>query len=222
MIGILNDIAKNCGTDKSSECHDYCDKYEKYLPFKRYDEINILEIGVLNGESLRMWGDYFYRSNVIGIDILPICKNHETDHIKIEIGSQTDKDFLGSVIKKYVSFDIIIDDGSHMNSDVIFSFKHLFNSLNSGGVYVIEDSSTSYWEEFGGGLSRKDSTMEYFKEIIDEVNFFGEHVDDKEKKYRSRKDDVLIDQFKRKGYKYIGVEIESINFLNSLIIITKR
>ena len=38
-----------------------------------------------------------------------------------------------------------------------------------------------------------------------------------EKKY-----DKLIEQFNQKGYDYIGTQIESINFLNGIILITKR
>ena len=36
------------------------------------------------------------------------------------------------------------------------------------------------------------------------------------------KQQAAIEQFKRKGYDYIGTQIESINFLNGIIIITKR
>ena len=44
-MSLLNEIAKKYGTDKSSEIHDYCVKYEKYLPFNRSDELKIMEIG---------------------------------------------------------------------------------------------------------------------------------------------------------------------------------
>ena len=39
----LDEIAKFYKTDKSSDFHDYCKKYEKYLPFKRSDYLNILD-----------------------------------------------------------------------------------------------------------------------------------------------------------------------------------
>ena len=43
--------------------------YEKYfLPF-RESKINILEIGVDNGDSLRIWREYFPNANICGIDI---------------------------------------------------------------------------------------------------------------------------------------------------------
>jgi len=219
-LNILDAISINYGTDKSSKIHNYSNKYQKYIPFKRSDIFTFLEIGVLNGQSLKTWNDYFYNSNLIGIDINEKCKEYENENIKIEIGSQNDINFINFIGNKYKNFNIILDDGSHMQNDVIFSFEHLFSYLKSGGIYIIEDSCTSYWPEYGGERYKKGTIIEYFKSIIDEVNFFGEQNENGE--YSDRREDNLINQFKIKKYNYIGIEIESINFFNSIIIITKR
>lgn len=227
-MNTLDQIANFRGTDKGSNIHDYCRKYEKYLPFKREDKLKIFEIGVARGESLRMWKDYYYNSNILSIDILSDCKQYEEDRISIEIGSQTDESFLDTISYKHAPFDMIIDDGSHVNSDVIFSFKKLFQHVKSGGIYIVEDAGTSYWPDYGGGRYKPGSTIEYFKGIVDEVSFFGEFsertVPGKEERISTlyRRDKELIEQFQRKGYNYIGTQIESLNFLNSIIIITKR
>lgn len=224
----LDEIANLFGTDKGSNTHDYCRKYEKYLPFKREDELKIFEIGVARGESLRMWKSYFNNSHILGIDILPECIQYEEERISIEIGSQVDAEFLNRISHKYGPFDMIVDDGSHMNSDVIYSFQHLFEHIKSGGIYIVEDASTSYWTEYGGGRYKPGSTIEYFKALIEEVNFFGElseriHPITNEIVYTQyRRDSYLIDQFRRLGRNGIGTSIESLNFLNSIIIITKR
>lgn len=218
-MSTLDRVAKSHGTDKCSEIHDYCVKYEKYLPFKRYEELNILEIGVLDGKSLRTWKEYYYRSNILGIDINPNCKEFEETRINVEIGSQTDGIFLSSLSQKYGSFDLIIDDGSHINSDVIFSFQKLWDNVKSGGVYVIEDSCTSYWDTYGGGFKRPTSIIEYFKDIIDDVNFRG--IESSHKIKNARRDDYLISPYKNMFPNAI-TDIESINFLNSIIIIRKR
>jgi len=218
----LDKIAKKYGTDKSSKFHNYCVKYEKYLPFHREDRINILEIGVLDGKSLKTWKEYYVNSNILGIDINPDCKQYEEDRISVEIGSQFDDDFLKKISEEYGPFDLILDDGSHMNDHVIFSFEHLIGSVKSPGVYVIEDSCTSYWTLYGGERYKKGTTIEYFKGVADEVNFFGELGEYDGINAGARRDDLLIKQFKRKGYDYIGTQIESLNFLNSIIIITKR
>ena len=224
-MNTLDNLAKSLGTDKSSEIHNYCVKYEKYLPFNRYDKLNIMEIGVLDGKSLLTWKEYFYQSNILGIDINPDCKQYEdkSNKISVEIGSQVDHTFLNDVMREYGSFDMILDDGSHMNEHVIFSFKHLFQSLKSGGVYVVEDCSTSYYPDYGGGRYKQGTMIEYFKSIVDEVNFFGEWLDlEVFHTSLARREDYLLEQFKTKGYDYIGTQIESINFLNGIIIITKR
>ena len=70
-MGLLDTLAKYRGTDKSSEIHNYCEKYQKYIPFNRTDKIKILEIGVLDGKSLLTWKDYFYESDIVGLDINP-------------------------------------------------------------------------------------------------------------------------------------------------------
>jgi hypothetical protein len=57
-MGELDRIAKKYGTDKSSDIHNYC---EKYIKFKKEERLNILEIGVSEGKSVKMWSEYFYR-----------------------------------------------------------------------------------------------------------------------------------------------------------------
>jgi hypothetical protein len=220
-MSILNELAKKHGTDKSSEVHNYCDKYAKYFDFERYSEIKILEIGVLNGKSLDTWKEYFYNAKIVGLDIDPKCAQYTQENLSIEIGDQTDAQFLKSVVDKHGPFDLIIDDGSHMNDHVIFTFKELFPTLKSNGMYVVEDCGTSYWDSYGGGRYKQGSMIEYFKGVVDEVNFFGEWQESIDNLH-ARREDLLIPQFERKGYNYIGNGIESLNFLNGIILITKR
>ena len=64
--------------------------------------------------------------------------------IKTFVGSQNDKKFLINFGKKFGSFDIIIDDGSHFVKHQLTSFNNLYKYLNENGIYVIEDLSGSY------------------------------------------------------------------------------
>lgn len=219
-MSTLDDLAKKYGTDKSSEIHNYCDKYAKYLPFERYDKLNILEIGILDGKSLLTWKEYFYRSNILGIDINPDCKQYEESRISVEIGSQDDGNFLSRTWQQYGPFDMILDDGSHMNEHVIYSFQHLWGSVKSGGVYVIEDIGTSYWDEWGGGYLRNNTSMEYFKKLSDDINFRGLQNFDTPNVH-ARKEDWLTN-LSHETQPDCVTDIESINFLNGIIIITKR
>ena len=218
-MSILNQLAIKYNTDKNSLIHNYCVKYEKYLPFKREDNIKLLEIGVLYGGSLSTWGDYFSNASIIGIDINPDCKNYEKDNIKIEIGSQIDEIFLKKVIEKYGPFDMILDDGSHLQSHVIKSFEILFPHVKNQGVYIIEDTCCSYWNAYEGGINKIDTSVEYFKRLVDDVNFRGHYSTISPNV--ARREDYLIQKV-IDSQENIRVDIESINFMNSIILITKQ
>jgi predicted O-methyltransferase YrrM len=218
----LDKIAKHYGTDKSSEIHNYCEKYEKWLPFDRLEPLKILEIGVLNGKSLLTWREFYPNATIVGVDIDPRCTEFQNvnDNIYVEIGSQDNENFLSQVSSTYGPFDLILDDGSHMQSHIIFSFEKLFDTLKSDGVYVIEDSVTAYWPEYEGGFRKENTSVEYCKNLIDDVNFNGEY----QRNFWSahaRREDLLTQQMHTDNLS-IRTDIESINFLNSIIIITKR
>ncbi len=151
--------------------HNYCEKYERHLQTWRDKKFKLLEIGVMEGRSLKMWKDYFPRADIIGIDILEDCKKYESERIQVEIGSQADKSFLQNLCDKYGTFEIIIDDGSHLWNDIISSFNFLFPRLAGGGHYVIEDLHTSYDREFSQGA--KQSAIDYLKSTIDKINLNG-------------------------------------------------
>jgi hypothetical protein len=77
------------------------------------------------------------------------------------------------MMKESGRFDIIIDDGSHVNGHVIDTFKFLFPRLKDGGIYVIEDTQTSYWEDYGGdskNLDNPKTIMNFFKKLTDSLN----------------------------------------------------
>ena len=218
----LDKIAISKGTDKSSQIHNYCVKYEKWLPFNRLEPITILEIGVLTGESLETWREFYPNAKIVEIDITSSCKDYEDSNrnIFIEIGSQDDPVFLKEVSLKYGQFDLIIDDGSHINRHVITSFIHLIDSVKPEGLYVIEDCATSYWPEWEGVFRKEDSSIEFCKRLVDDVNFNGQ-MQESFWNVHARREDFLIQQTITNK---IGIrtDIESINFLNGLIIITKR
>lgn len=86
-----------------------------------------------------MWKQYFPNANIIGADINVSCRQWAEDRVTIEIGSQDDPEFLDALIGKYQPF-IIIDDGSHVDYHVLFTFERLFPCLPQGGYYVIEDA----------------------------------------------------------------------------------
>lgn len=157
-------------TDKSSKHHNYARQYDKILEPYRYNEsFNYLEIGIFNGESLNAFREYFDKyDKIVGIDINPECKKYETDNINVEIGDQTDEQFLYDVNKKYAGFNIILDDGSHRNDHTIKTFEFLFPLLKDEGVYIIEDTNIYNNEHFYN--TSYPNHLDYFKQYIEFLN----------------------------------------------------
>ena len=139
----ITTIFSNNNTDKKESFHDYSRQYEKLLEDWREKNIKYLEIGVKDGGSILAMREVFKNAEcIVGLDIVNTCKKYEnTDkNIYIEIGDATNKEFITNVINKYGTFDIILDDGSHTNEDVIKSFELLFPLLNDNGLYIVEDT----------------------------------------------------------------------------------
>lgn len=181
-----NDLAKLAllfGTDKAGR-HHYTRHYQHHLGHLRQREVNILEIGVggyddprAGGESLRMWKAFFPKARIYGIDIHDKSP-HDQARIKTFRGSQADAAFLQRVVEQIGTIDVVIDDGSHHNDHVITSFNVLFPLLAPRGIYAIEDTQTSYWEEFDGerfggsiDLQAPHTMMNFFKSLVDGLNF---------------------------------------------------
>ncbi len=174
----LNKLARIYGTDKI-DGHFYTQHYMTHLKKFRCKRINLLEIGVggydnpyKGGHSLRMWKRYFPFGKIYSMDVYDKSFLQEK-RIKIYKGSQVDKDFLDKVVSEIDGLDVIIDDGSHINEHVIQTFNYLFPLLKDGGLYIIEDVQTSYWEFFGGdsrNLNNPKTMMAYFKSLTDSLN----------------------------------------------------
>ena len=160
--------------------HWYAKHYENHFKSLRWRKLKILEIGTggydnpnKGGKSLRMWKYFFPRSDIFSIDIFDKSALEEP-RIKIFQGNQNDPDFLKTVVENMSRVDIVIDDGSHVNDHVITSFQTLFPLVSDGGIYVIEDTQTSYWPEFGGDsydLRNANTTMNFLKSLADGLNY---------------------------------------------------
>lgn len=142
-INLSEFIFNKHNTDKNMFFHNYIRQYKDYLEKFKYKNIKILEIGVYNGDSLRAWRELFPNAtHVVGLDIDDSCKVHENinNAIYVDIGNATHKNFIDNIHQKYGSFDLIIDDGSHKNSDIIQTFELLFPLMNNKGLYIVEDT----------------------------------------------------------------------------------
>lgn len=148
----LHELGKKHNTDKVDKWHTVFDKsyltiYENYFSHFKNKKIKLLEIGVRDGASIKVWEDYFEFGEIYGIDIDPRCSVHNSKKIKIEIGCQADENLINKIMENVGYFDIIIDDGSHVNELTIKSFNLLFPHLSKDGIYIIEDTQCSYLED---------------------------------------------------------------------------
>jgi hypothetical protein len=76
------------------------------------------------------------------------------------------------VAEQHGPFDIIIDDGGHEMQQQIVTTETLFPLLADGGVFLVEDTHTSYWDSYEGGRNREGTFMEWVKHRLDDVNGF--------------------------------------------------
>lgn len=119
-----------------------------FKKIKKKKSGNVLEIGIgghddfTGGGGLRSLKKFFKNKTIYGLDI--IDKSHfSTSYIKIIKGSQNNNKTYEKL--RNITFDLIIDDGSHYPAHQLKSFKKLFKNLNPGGIYIIEDLNTSFY-----------------------------------------------------------------------------
>jgi len=143
---MLHEIGLRQNTDKATH-HNFCHFYEAYLP----DAESILEIGVLDGASLRMWAEYFKTSRVTGWDINPIKMEYPVlkvdAHSRYEIKNSADH------------YDLIIDDGPHTMRSQHLLFGILFPYCKT---YIIEDLHTSERADYQDGSPK---TVDMLREL---------------------------------------------------------
>jgi len=136
----------------------YLPIYERYFSKFRGTACRILEIGVAHGGSLQLWKAYFGPDAwIVGVDIDPRAFNYREEQISIAIGDQGSAAFWA---KWAIDCDIVIDDGSHVQTDQAASLAALWPHLNAGGVYLIEDiheprEQTSLMQYMFGALQPK-------------------------------------------------------------------
>ena len=172
--------------------------YYRYYPYfcqhlRRLRNMQMLEIGLDRGGSLNLWKEYFPHARIYGTDVEN--KTMFADpRTRIFQAEQTDTAALQRMLdavpppepRALERFHLIVDDASHYPSDTIASFEYLFvHGLMPGGVYTLEDLSTSYdqfykhryglyrhpmahWDSVG--RLRDLSVVNYFKAIGDLVN----------------------------------------------------
>lgn len=214
----LDTIFNKYDTDKNTSFHNYTRQYNTLLNDFRDKPIKYLEIGVFNGSSVKAMREVFKSATcIVGLDIDNRCKEYEDvdNSIFIEIGDATDVNFIKSITEQYGTFDIILDDGSHTNKDVIKSFELLFPLLNDNGLYIVED--TICYKAANYIYPNYDNHLQYFFKYTQYLNQWRLDSTDGIK-------DHCIDPFKinKKTQNVFEYSIDKIEYGCSYVAISKK
>lgn len=143
------------GSDKDT-VHRYGSMYDTLLAACPRVDV-LLEIGLFKGASIRAWRDVFPQATIVGADIDRGCifDVGPVEGFKFWHMDVSDGPLLEKVAKEMTeSFDVIIDDSTHMECHQMNIRRTLFQSLTPGGVMVIEDvandSVAAWMQEMGG------------------------------------------------------------------------
>lgn len=156
-------------------CH--VDLYEDLFAPYREKATKVFEIGINKGGSIRMWQEYFPNAQIFGMDsnrgIVNNMRMAKVPRVTALRVNQNDIIALQQFAHDHGSegFDIGIDDGSHLWGDQIQTFEILWPTIKDGGLYVIEDTLNSYYYKEG---NTGPSAVDYFKHLVDVINFWGE------------------------------------------------
>ena len=142
---MLDTLFNKYGCDKAKK-HHYHTVYESEFDSLRNEPINILEVGVFKGDSIRAWLDYFPNATIYGIDLFKRVSIEDIDVLHDDrvkfIKADSTNIGVRSQIKKYwprIRFDIIIDDGLHTPDANAKTLHNLYPLLKKNGRYYVED-----------------------------------------------------------------------------------
>lgn len=204
----------------SDKWYLYLTEYDRLFDGYRDKPVRLFEIGIQNGGSLEIWSKYFCNASaLIGCDINPDCARLKYDdpRISVIVGDANALEVREQVLLRSPQFDIVIDDGSHLSSDIINSFELYFPHVVEGGVFIAEDLHCSYWEQFEGGLFDPYSSIAFFKRLADVISH--EHWG-----IPKARADILRGIFTKYGCE-VGTEtlsqVHSVEFINSMCVVRK-
>jgi hypothetical protein len=152
----LADLFNKYGSDKDT--NGYSHLYSILFDRIKNNELNILEIGIGTmiqnacssmkcympdtykpGASLRAWNEYFPNSKIYGMDIQKDTQFSE-NNIQTYLCDSTDSNSVNYIMNQLnIKFDIIIDDGWHLDQAQKKTLQNFFPYLSEGGLYIIED-----------------------------------------------------------------------------------
>jgi hypothetical protein len=180
---VNNPYSKNIDNARKSLIgHGYAKFYEFHFNHFKNKEIKLLEIGTWKGASIASFYYYFNKAIIFCLD-----RNYKFQFRSNRINffycdtrnSNDIKKFEDLLIsKKSEALDVIIDDASHIYSDMLSNFKNFFKKVKSGGFYVIEDfNHYKYYLHLNDSSSDSLEIEEIFKLLNSKQVFKSDNLD---------------------------------------------
>lgn len=157
-------------TDKHHGEFPHSVLYDDLFSSFRDDPITFLEIGVNKGGSIAVWEEYFPNATLLATDINPDCLIRATERTKVSLIDQYCPLSMRDYAEEHGPFDVVIDDGSHYSSHQTLTLETLWPYVKPGGIFVIEDTETSYVSEFRWAEGDGFSFVDYCKGLADTVH----------------------------------------------------
>jgi hypothetical protein len=179
----LLEIIDNTRTDKNTT-HSYLSLYPKLLEKKKDTAKNILEIGIQDGGSIKLWHDYFVNATIYGLDIMnenklwDKIKNKDRIILHCSYNAYDTEKFKTTFLDKDIKFDLILDDGPH-TLDSMKTFIKLYSQImTDDGILIIEDVQKWDWID-----KLKEVVPEELKKYVKEYDL---------RKNKNRYDDIVF------------------------------
>lgn len=143
-MATLLSLVDHTKTDKESR-HNYLTVYEKlFSPIKETVK-TVLEIGIDKGGSIELWRQYFLQAEITGIELQPDTVFLQED--RLHLSFNTNAYTMQTVDSLQGSFDILIDDGSHILQDLLFVLQVYSCKLTKTGILILEDICCDSWRQ---------------------------------------------------------------------------
>ena len=111
---------------------------------------------------------------------------------------------MKTLTERLPRIDVLIDDGGHTMGQQINTYEELFPYIEENGLYLCEDTHTSYRPNYGGGYKKRNTFVEYSKDFIDYINAW----------HSTQKDKLAVTEFTK--------SVHSLHYYDSVLVVEKR
>ena len=162
--------------------HGYAKIYEKYLKNNKDRILNIIELGSFYGNASAAFFFYFKNAKIYSADINPDMYLYSSKRLKNFFTDTSSRSSIEkNIINKKIKFDLIIEDASHMLKDQIISLFTLFRTLNSGGLFIVEEIDFPEKREDMRINQDYPDLKTILKKIMNKENFNSKYINENEK-----------------------------------------